>query len=813
MLLFERRTKEFDIPSERPAGVSDVLAALLHARGAHDAASMEAFLNPCDAPLLDPYVINDMDKAVSRIREAISNHERICVYGDYDADGVCATSILFLCLKKLGAEVCFHIPNRHSEGYGMNCDAVKKLADDNVKLIITVDNGVKSVEETKLASSLNMDVIVTDHHRCGDSMPKCTALVCTAIPESLCMDLELCGAGIALKLAQALTGFEPEEDQLVLAGLATVADVVPLLGENRSLVAHAIRIVNKGGGPVGLRALMEAANAKRADARTFAYLLAPRLNAAGRLDDATLSVELLTSADEDHARGIAQQLDALNARRKKEEQSIMELACEMAEGISLTTRRGIILKSDTWNSGVVGIAAARIAERYYRPTVLFSERDGLLTGSARSILGVDLHAALKRCESLFVRFGGHAYAAGVTMEAKNLAAFEEAFEEALRETADDSSFLPKKSYELEIPFREVSLKLAKEIERLEPFGEGNAEPLFRVDNIRIRNLKRIGNEGAHLSLTAEYEGAYANAVGFFMGDKFSLALDADKADILFTPKSDAFFGEPALKLHLSELRPSRIENAETYIEARSDKFIDAISRNVRYNKNCGFRVQVVSNAFETAANEAVKHFAGVAALCFTPKGAAHFLRFLHERDLLDRFDARFITPDKSACAYHTLLLAPDLTQSDLSRYQSIVVCDSPLFTGMLARLNELAPSANIYVAPPVVEDVEQLLTSVRLDRGFMAKVFRAFKATDRAFYNRSAALDALSSATGERRSKCSLALDVMLELDFASENKLGNIELRKNPKPRELIESETFQATEAILEDHEAYKEELDHGA
>ncbi|HWS30777.1 MAG TPA: single-stranded-DNA-specific exonuclease RecJ [Clostridia bacterium] len=813
MLLFERRTTENAVPFERPAGVSEALAALLYARGAHDAAAMEAFLNPCDATLLDPYMLNDMGAAVSRIRFAVEKGERICVYGDYDADGVCATSILYLCLKKLGADVCYHIPNRHSEGYGMNVTAVKKLADDKVKLIVTVDNGVKSVEETALASSLGMEVIVTDHHRCGDTLPSCTALVCTAIPESLCMDFELCGAGIALKLAQALTGGEPDEDSLVLAGLASVADVVPLLGENRSLVARALRIVNGGGGPVGLKALLAAANAKRVDARAFAFLLAPRLNAAGRLEDASLSVELLTCEDEARAREIAQKLDELNAKRKKEEQSILELAYESVEQLNLTNRRGIVLKGETWNSGVVGIAAARISEKYHRPTVLFSERDGLLTGSARSIPGVDLHLALKRCESLFVRFGGHAYAAGVTMEAKNLAAFEEAFEEALRETADDSLFLPRKSYELELPFSKVNLKLAQEIEKLEPFGEGNPEPLLRADNVHLKNLKRIGGEGAHLSLTAELGGAYANAVGFFMGDKFALALDADRADILFTPKSDAFFGEPALKLHLTELRPSRIENADVYIEARNEKFMDAISRNVRYNKNCGFRATAVSDAFETAANEAGKSFAGVAALCFTPKGAARFLRFLSERDLSDKFDVRFFSPERSACAYHTLLFAPDLTASDLSRFQSVVVCDSPLFKGMLARLNELAPNANIYVAPPVNGDAEPILTSVRFDRDFMAKTFRAFKAADRAFYNRPAALDALSKATGAKRCMCSLALDVMLELGFVTENKKGNIELVHDPKSRELTQSGTFRAAEALLKDHEAYKEELDHGA
>ncbi|MEN6471298.1 MAG: single-stranded-DNA-specific exonuclease RecJ [Clostridiaceae bacterium] len=806
MLLYERRTAELPHTFERPAGVSETLAALLYARGLKDAAAMEAFLNPLSYKLNDPYLLNDMEKAVTRIRAAIEKAERIAVYGDYDADGVCATSILLSCLKRLGANATYHIPNRHLEGYGMNAEAVMRLKDDGVKLIVTVDNGVKSLEETALAATLGMEVIVTDHHRCGDALPDCAALVCPVLPGIDFPNADLCGAGVAYKLARALAGGEGEEDAVVLAGLATVADVVPLLGENRALVARAMHALNKGGGPMGLRALLEVANVKRVNARALAFLAAPRLNAAGRLGDASLSVELLTCTDAARARELAQELDALNARRKKEEQGILELAYRMADEKDLTDKRALTLKSEAWNSGVVGIAAARTAEKYYRPSVLFSEKDGVLTGSARSVPGVDLHAALKRCESLFTRFGGHAYAAGVTMRAENFPAFEAAFETALRETAFDRAFLPRRGYELELALSEATLELAQELERLEPFGEGNPEPLFRADGVRLMNLRRIGGEGAHLSATAESGGAYAGAVGFSMGDKLSLALDAERADILFTPKIDTFTGERIVKLHLAELRPSAVTDAEGYLAARAEKFMDAISRNILYNNMCGFEATAVSDAFETAVTLAQKSLGGVAALCFTPEGAVRFLRRAKEYGATELFDVRFHTPEKSACACHTLLLAPMLRACELSRFKSVVVCDDPVCDGALARLRELAPTAALYAQPPILGGTRAIREEFRLDRTFMADVFRAFRAAGRAFYNRADALDALSAATKAKRFRCELALDVMEELGFVTKNKKGNLEPVISPAQRELSQSATFRAAEALLKNNRPSK-------
>ncbi len=804
MLLFERRTTEALQPSERPAGVSEQLAALLFARGACDAASMETFLDPLRFPLHDPFLLPDMDKAAKRLKQAVTNKERICVYGDYDADGVCAASILLLCLKSMGAEVGYHIPNRHAEGYGMNLDAIRRLAEEGVKLIVTVDNGIKSVAETELAQALGMEVIITDHHRCGDELPCCTALVCNSLAHSAYPNCDLCGAGIAYKLAAALVGEERARPYLILAGIATVADVVPLLNENRAIAAHAIKMLNAGEGPVGVKALLQAAAAKTINARALGFVLAPRLNAAGRLEDASLSVELLTCTDEARAAELAKKLDALNARRKKEEQEICSQAFEMAEETNLTCARGLVLKSDAWNSGVVGIAAARVAEKYWRPAVLFSERDGLLTGSARSIPGVNLHDALKRCESLFVRFGGHSYAAGVTMKAERFEEFAEAFDRALKDTAAESLFVPRKTYELELPLSAVNERFAEEIERLEPFGEGNPEPLIRSDGVRLMRLKRIGNDGAHLSLTAESGGAYKNAVGFFLGEKLGLALDADRADLIYTPKIDTYLGERTVKLHLADFKTAAVSDAESFLSARGEKFIDAFSRNVLYNNRCGFRATRVADAFETAAELMERNLAGVAALCFTESGAARFLRLAKARGLLEKLDVRFHQNEKSACGYHTLVLAPILEELSLSRYESVVVFDDPLLEGVLSRLNELAPDAELYVAEPLKGEAEPLIEALTMDRAFMASVFRACKAAERGFYNRSAALDHIAAATNAPRGKCALALDVMVELGFIEENKKGNLTLDPSPASRELMESKTFRAVDALKLDHAA---------
>ncbi|NCB31593.1 MAG: single-stranded-DNA-specific exonuclease RecJ, partial [Clostridia bacterium] len=585
--------KPFPLPEgmEIPNGISLKLARLLYARGARTAAQMEAFLHPSDFQFHSPFFFFDMDKAVARIRQAKEKKEQICVYGDYDVDGVCATSIVLGCLQKLGVQAFYHIPSRHTEGYGMHPEAVREIAAAGASLILTVDNGVKAVDEIALAKELGMDVIVTDHHLCGEKLPAAAAILCHTRPEDHYPNPDLCGAGTAYKLAAALLGEEEASAYIPLAGLATMADVVPLMGENRALVALALRRLNDKTCCPGLQALGKLVNEKgRAfTARDLAFGFAPRLNAAGRLEDAGLCVELLCTGDASRAREIACQLDGLNRRRQQEEGAIIAQAAEMIEADDLTERRSIVLKSPDWNPGVVGIAAARIAERYWRPTVLFAQTGELLTGSARSVPGVDIHRALKENEACFLRFGGHAYAAGATMEVGRFAELQEGLERALWKYETAERFLPGIQYEDEVEPGELTLKLAEELALLEPFGQGNPEPAFRTDGVLLRNVRRIGGEGAHLKATAVQNNHYGELVAWGAGYRLQELLDKERCDIIYTPSLNEWNGLRQVQLRVEAFRGTAIKEAPAFLSKRSDKFIDAFSHNILYNSGCALR--------------------------------------------------------------------------------------------------------------------------------------------------------------------------------------------------------------------------------
>ena len=494
------------------------LLELLVERGIDTPRLAQEYLHPEKSLLHDPMLMQGMDRAVAVIRESIARGDEIIVFGDYDVDGVTATAILLTYLRKQGAKAGFYIPDRHGEGYGLNMAAIDRLA-AHARLLITVDCGITCPDEVAHARELGMRVIVTDHHQLGPRLPDCEAVLNPLMGDYPFR--RLCGAGVAFKLVQALGGEEAIEPLWELAALATIADIVPLMGENRVIVANGLCAMAQTKRP-GLIALMESAGVepKNVSASDVAYRMAPRINAGGRLALASRGVELLTTRKLETAREIAQELDQDNTKRRELELSIFNEANQAVQReIDFMRERAIVVSGEGWNPGVIGLAASRLVEKYKWPTVLLAQDGDVCVGSARSIPGVNIHDAMATCRDLFVRFGGHAQAAGLTIETKNVPEFRRRLTDAIREQAEPEAFIPTEEYDLELELSEMTEELIDAFSAMQPTGFGNPAPVFCVRGVNTTDVRQIGKEGAHLRMRLSQNGEMRNAIGFRMGDR------------------------------------------------------------------------------------------------------------------------------------------------------------------------------------------------------------------------------------------------------------------------------------------------------
>lgn len=551
-------------------GISRAAARALVRRDITEPEAVTAYLHPDSAPLLDPFGLPDMERAVKRIHAAVQGGERICIYGDYDADGVCATAILVQCLRGLGADVRYYIPSRHEEGYGMHEDAVERIAKQGTSLLITVDNGIAAHTAAMLCTALHMDLIVTDHHLPPECLPPAFAVVAASRKDSDYENAALCGAGVALKLALALVG-KPREEWLALAAVATVADVVPLIGENRTIVARGIKKLAQN---AGISALLESAGygGKTVTSETIAFTVAPRLNAAGRMGDAARAVALLLETDAVSVRRYAEELEAENRARRLEEDRIFREIDSRYPSETLRSRKAIVLHGADWHLGVIGIAAARLVEQYHRPVLLFGERGGKYVGSCRSLPDIQLFDCLQAFSSYFEQFGGHASAAGVTMQPERFDAFADAFEHYIRENYADDAFEPVYSFEEDAELSALSIEQVRALEVLAPFGAGNPEPVFRIKQTTLHDVRRIGQQGNHLSVSVARNGCRMRAVGFGLGAKAESLCMPGKWTILGVPRINRFNGSEQVEIQLSAV-----------LFCDVSKLLRAILENVLYN--------------------------------------------------------------------------------------------------------------------------------------------------------------------------------------------------------------------------------------
>jgi single-stranded-DNA-specific exonuclease len=544
--------------------LSETTASVLVRRGYGDPETAKAFL-AAEIPAHDPLLLGDMEPARAAIRAAIAEKRRICVHGDYDVDGICATALAVSVLRGLGAEVEWHLPSRFEEGYGVSRETLARFAREGVGLLLTVDCGITAVDEIAEARAAGLDVVVTDHHRPGDALPDCPVVA----PSSGSYPFTgLCGTGVVYKLAQAL-GAQDLDRQLDLVALATVADVVPLLDENRGLVREGLKRMARTSRP-GLRALLKTARVDPAvvDAGAIAFRLAPRINAAGRLGHPRAALDLLLTDDAQEANRLAGELEALNRERQAVEERILREAIAQVEEWpgARRRRRGYVVAGEDWHRGVIGIVASRLVERFHRPVVLIAGGDEEWTGSGRSIPAFDLHGALGVCAGHLGRWGGHRAAAGLSIRPENLEAFAEAFAAHADGALTEEELVPVARVDAAVDGRELTLDLCEELAQLAPFGLGNPAVRLLVGGCQVAELSVVGENGKHLRVGLRMNGrSLPGGIAFGRGGQLDSLRRPLLYDVVFKLSVNRWNGTEAPELRIEGV----FETADGYAGLRA----------------------------------------------------------------------------------------------------------------------------------------------------------------------------------------------------------------------------------------------------
>ena len=538
-------------------GVPFFLAMLMNIRGLDDAAHLREFLGEGE-PLSDPFLLKDMDKAAARITRAVDNMEKIAVYGDYDADGVTSTAMLYSYLETRGADVIFYIPQREGEGYGMNIGAVEYLKEQGVSLIVTVDNGISSVQEVARANELGIDVVVTDHHRPQEILPDAVAVVDAYRPDDTSPYKHFSGVGIAFKLLMALEDGAGDVEDLLeaysdLAAIGTIGDIVPLTGENRTLIRAGLERLSQSDRP-GVQALLENAGVagKALTSTNVAFTLVPRINATGRMGAPERAVRLLISVYEEEAEVLSEEICADNEERRRVEAEIAEAAFADIEAKGYMKDRVVVVDGENWHHGVIGIVASRVTERCGKPCMIISRGETEAKGSGRSIEGFSLFEAICACGDLLIKFGGHPMAAGITLKPENIEAFRKRINQY---AAEHFPQMPTQTVTLDCKLNPaaLSVSMAQSLTQLEPFGNGNPQPVFGLFNMELSNVTPVGG-GGHLRLTLEKNGAVITAMRFNTKPEELPYHIGDKIDLAVQLEAREFRGQPSLTVIVRDMK-------------------------------------------------------------------------------------------------------------------------------------------------------------------------------------------------------------------------------------------------------------------
>ncbi|MCK7589415.1 single-stranded-DNA-specific exonuclease RecJ [Subsaxibacter sp. CAU 1640] len=540
--------------------IEESIAKLLIQRGIETFDEAKQFFRPSLDDLYDPFLMKDMDKAVDRIEKAIAEGENILVFGDYDVDGTTSVALMSSYLKTRTETVATYIPDRYEEGYGVSYMGIDFAHDNDFTLIVALDCGIKAVEKVVYAKEKGIDFIICDHHRPGNELPKAVAVLDPKRDDCSYPYDELCGCGIGFKLIQALAinegkSVEDLVEYLDLVATAIGADIVPITGENRTLAYFGLQIINQQPRP-GIKALIAQVKKKELTITDVVFIIAPRINAAGRMKHGNHAVTLLTETDFNLAMRYAIDIEQFNSDRKEADQQITHEALQQIETCKEQERFTSVVYNETWHKGVIGIVASRLTETYYRPTLVFTKSGDKLAASARSVSGFDVYNAIEACSQYIEQFGGHKYAAGLTLKEENYEAFKQAFEDEVSKTIDRTLLTPEIKIDMQIDLKDITPKFYRILKQFAPFGPGNMTPVFMTENLRDTGYgKCVGEDDKHLRVTVTQPDAdKIVAIGFNLGDKCDLITDRKRFKAVYSIDENEWQGTASLQLKLRDIK-------------------------------------------------------------------------------------------------------------------------------------------------------------------------------------------------------------------------------------------------------------------
>lgn len=538
--------------------VSRLVANIIVNKGLKDSHEIEVFLHPRRSDFHDPFLMPDMEIATNRIIKAIKDNEKVAIYGDYDVDGITSSTVLKRFLKDRGLETDVYIPNRLNEGYGLNEEAIKEISEKKYTLIVTVDCGITGNKEIELANSLGIETVVTDHHEPAEELPKALAVVDCKRKDNKYPFNGLAGVGVAFKLIQAISiklGIKEEEylKYLDLVCVGTISDIVPLVDENRTISKLGLRLVKQTKN-IGLKVLLDSIGYQKIDSNTISFGVAPRINACGRMGHEKEALDLFLTNNIEEAQKITQNLNKYNLERQEIEKRIFNEVQEMMQDPEEQKLPCIVLGKENWHHGVIGIVSSKITDIYFKPSILLCIEDNLAKGSGRSVPGFDLHEALEKCGTYIKQFGGHSMAVGVTIEKANFSKFKDELEE-YGTKMNVNSIIPIIKIDEKIQLQDISIKDIKDLELLEPFGEGNKMPLFQVSNVKIASIRAL-SEGKHLKMTLKDDNKFIDTIGFNMGNLSSEYPIGTKIDVVGNLEINNYKGMENIQINLKDIRHS-----------------------------------------------------------------------------------------------------------------------------------------------------------------------------------------------------------------------------------------------------------------
>ena len=784
--LIPKNQQKRQIPPELASlGLPERLLELLLDREIDTPEKIERYLHPKREDLLDPMLMQDMDKAVNVIRDAIEKHEEITVFGDYDVDGVTATAILLTYLRKQGAQVGFYIPDRHGEGYGLNIAAIEQIATHS-KLLITVDCGITCAAEVARAKELGMRVIVTDHHQIGPQIPECEAVLNPLLGHYPFR--RLCGAGVAFKLVQAMGGTEAIESLWELAALATIADIVPLMDENRVIVYYGLAAMAATQRP-GLIALMESAGVdlQKVSSSDVAFRMAPRINAGGRLALASRGVQLLTTRRMDTAREIAEELNQDNIRRRELEIEIFQQADEMTrQQIDFMNERAIVVCGEGWNPGVIGLAASRLVEKYKWPTILLSRDGDICVGSARSIPGVNTHEAMSTCRDLFIRFGGHAQAAGLTIEAKNVPEFKRRLSEAIREQAAPEAFIPTEEYDLELELSEMTEAFVDAFSTMQPTGFGNPAPVFCVRGVHTTDVRTIGKDGAHLRMRLAQGSDMRSAIGFRMGDRAANLPEVIEA--IITLSINVWQDKRSVQCELRQMQaymPGKAFIAEC--QRQSEKISNAMLSTLCLPDQKAENIErmTLEQAKTVLASEFEKGYQGILIGVHTL--AALKLLNVHLAVMHAQLDY-VLEKTEDIRGFNTLVMVPDWANIAFSP-RLIVAMDGMLSDGERVLVKEKFPKARVIEVTDMRTQSSSAACRLLPDDSSLRQLYKVLRQREKT----DCTMNVLSAATGLEEDMIRCGMRIMQQLGLI-EDTLYPLSFKVLPSGKVSLEDSSLRA-------------------